>query len=114
MFIRTPASVTEPVVAATSSRAASSGTTSSRRRVRIWFGASPSTASNSSRATGTRSGCATHEPSKPSPASRALSARTFSSAAALASSFRRSGITADMPPIAEAPRRWQARTSCSV
>ena len=46
----------------------------------IWFGRSPRTRSNDSIATGTRSGCATHVPSKPWEASRSLSSRTFSSA----------------------------------
>ena len=55
--------------------------TSSRCRS-TWFGRSPSTASNSAVATGTESGCATHVPSKPSPASRRLSAPTRSTAPA--------------------------------
>ena len=67
-----------------------------------------------SRQIGTRSGCATHEPSKPSPASRSLSSRTLASARALTSGSRRLGMNAAMPPIAIAPRRWQTATSWSV
>ena len=114
MFILTPDSVIAPGVWDTASSAAASGWTSSRRRARIWLGSSPRTSSNTSRATGTRSGWATQEPSKPSAASRVLSSRTFRSAASLASGSRRLGMKAAMPPIAEAPRWWQARTSCSV
>jgi len=69
-----------------------------------WLGRSPSTASNASIATGTESGCATHVPSNPAPASRSLSTRTASKASLFASSSVRDGITADMPPIAWAPR----------
>ena len=64
--------------------------------------------------TGTRSGCATHEPSKPSPDSRSLSSRTFASAISFASASLRDGMKAAMPPIACAPRPWQERTSSSV
>ena len=63
------------------------------------------TPSNTSRQTGTRSGCATHEPSKPSLASRCLSWRTLSSAVLVTSSSRRFGMNAAIPPIANAPRR---------
>ena len=61
--------------ASKSSRSSAVTETSSRRRS-SWFGRSPSTASKHSVATGTRSGWATHVPSKPSPASRSLSSRT--------------------------------------
>ena len=77
--MRSPASVISPGVSAIESRAASSGTTSSRSRS-TWFGRSPSTASNTSVATGTRSGCATQVPSKPLADSRSLSSRTFARA----------------------------------
>ena len=63
----------------TSSRSDAVTSTSSRCRS-TWLGRSPSTASNSAIAVGIRSGCATHVPSKPSPASRFLSAATFSNA----------------------------------
>ena len=68
-----------------------------------WFGRSPSTASNASRATGTRSGCATQVPSNPCPASRSLSSRTLASAIAFTSASRREGMNAAIPPIAWAP-----------
>ena len=58
-------------------------------------------------------GCATHEPSKPSPASRDLSACTLSKAPLLTSGSLL-GMNAAMPPIANAPRLWQVRTSSSV
>ena len=80
--------------------------TSSRSRS-SWLGRSPRTPSKTSRQTGTRSGWATHEPSKPSPASRSLSSRTLASARSLTSGSRRLGMNAAMPPIANAPRRWQ-------
>ena len=79
-----------------------------------WFGLSPSTESNTSWHTGTRSGCATQEPSNPSPASRVLSSRTLASATSLTSGSRRDGMNAAMPPIANAPRLWQVCTSSSV
>src|SRR5213080_4967716 len=65
-------------------------------------------------ATGTRSGWATHVPSKPSPDSRSLSSVTFASATRLTSGSRRDGMNAAMPPIACAPRRWHVFTSSSV
>ncbi|MGX1273158.1 hypothetical protein RKD18_006352 [Streptomyces phaeoluteigriseus] len=65
-------------------------------------------------AIGTRSGWATQEPSKPSPASRSLSARTFSKATLLTSASRREGMKAAMPPMAWAPRLWHVRTRSSV
>ena len=45
----------------------------------------------------------TPEPAKPARASRSLSARTLSNAAALTSGSRRDGMNAAMPPIANAP-----------
>jgi hypothetical protein len=96
-----------------STSAAASGWTSSRSRS-TWFGRSPSTPSKTSVATGTRSGCATHVPSKPWPDSRCLSSRTFASAASFTSGSFRDGMNAAMPPIACAPRRWHDRTSSSV
>ena len=110
---RTPASVTSPGVALASSSWSAVTWTSSRSRS-SWFGRSPSLASNTSSATGTRSGCATHEPSKPSSASRLLSARTAVSAASLTSASLRLGMKAAMPPIACAPCVWQLLTSSSV
>ena len=50
--------------------------TGSPRRRSSWFGRSPRTPSKISVASGTRSGWATHVPSKPSPDSRSLSSRT--------------------------------------
>ena len=112
-FERSPSSVTSPGVSGIASSSSALTDTSSRRRS-TWFGRSPSTSSKASVATGTESGCATQVPSKPSPASRCLSARTASKARRLASSSLRLGITADMPPIAWAPRAWQVFTSSSV
>ena len=89
-------------------------TETSGRCLSSWFGRSPRTASKTSRQTGTRSGWATQEPSKPSFASRVLSARTFSKAWAVTSGSRRLGMTAAMPPMAKAPRWWQVLTSSSV
>jgi hypothetical protein len=60
------------------------------------------------------SGCATQEPSKPSPASRPLSSATFFMAASFCVSSLREGRNADMPPMACAPRLWQVLTSSSV
>ena len=61
----------------------------------------------------TMPGWATQEPSKPSSASRSLSARTLAKACSLtAGSF--DGMKAAMPPMACAPRLWQVRTSSSV
>ncbi len=115
-FERSPAAVT--VAPARRAEPMSSSScwptrTSSRCRA-TWFGASPSTASNSVRATSMRSGCATHVPSNPSVASRRLSARTCSNARSVTSGRRRSGMNALMPPIACAPRRWHVCTSSSV
>ena len=78
-----------------------------------WFGLPPSTSSKASVATGTESGCATQVPSKPSPASRSLSARTASKAFQWASSSERLGIIADMPPIAWALRACEVFTTSS-
>ena len=64
--------------------------------------------------TSTTSGCATQVPSKPASASRSLSSSTASIARSLASSSLRDGISAAMPPIANAPRAWQVLTSSSV
>ena len=64
--------------------------------------------------TSTTSGCATQVPSKPALASRSLSALTASIARWLASSSLREGISAAMPPIANAPWAWQVLTSSSV
>src|SRR6266540_3787229 len=97
--LRRPSSVASPPVAATFSRSAALARTSSRLRP-IWLGRSPSTASKHSIATGTRSGCATQVPSKPSPDSRCLSSRTLASATSLTSGSRRLGMNAAMPPIA--------------
>ena len=95
-FERSPSSVTSPGVERTSRRSPAPTSTSSRCRS-IWFGRSPSTRSNDSSATGTRSGWATHVPSKPCEASRSLSSRTFSSAIALTSASRREGMKAAIP-----------------
>src|SRR5207244_1080196 len=69
------------------------------------LGRSPRTASNGTRATGTRSGWATHVPSKPAFASRSLSSVTLASATWLTASSRREGMKAAIPPMAWAPRR---------
>jgi hypothetical protein len=53
-------------------------------------------------------------PSKPSFASRSLSAFTDSKARSLASESLRDGITAAIPPIACAPRAWQVFTTRSL
>ena len=111
--LRSPFSVISPPAEAASRSSPAPTSTSSRWRS-TWFGRSPSTLSNSSRATSTRSGCATHVPSKPWPASRSLSARTAATALSLISGFRRLGMNAAIPPIAWAPRRWQVFTSSSV
>ena len=50
----------------------------------------------------------------PSVASRSLSSRTPAIARSFASGSFRDGISAAMPPIACAPRRWHVRTSSSV
>src|SRR5207247_714287 len=82
---------------------ASTPATSSRSRS-SWFGLSPSTASNTSVAIGTRSGCATQVPSNPLADSRSLSSRTLASATLFTSGSLRDGMKAAMPPIACAPR----------
>ncbi len=76
MLFRSPASVMPPGVLSTASRSGAVTETSGRCRS-SWFGLFPRTESNTSWHTGTRSGCATQEPSNPSPASRVLSSRTF-------------------------------------
>ena len=113
MSLRRPSSVISPGVAATFSRSAAVTSTSSRS-TSSWLGRSPSTRSKISIATGTRSGCATHVPSYPCPASRSLSSRTFASATAFTSASRRDGMNAAMPPIACAPRLWHVFTSSSA
>ncbi len=110
MLPRSPGSVTSPGVADTSS-SCSADTVTSSRCLPSWFGASPSTASNTSWQTATRSGCATQEPSNPSPASRSLSSRTLANARSFTSGSFRLGMNAAIPPIANAPRRWQVFTS---
>ena len=64
-------------------------------------------------ATGTRSGCATQVPSKPSPDSRCLSSRTRANAISFTSGSRRDGMNAAIPPIACAPRAWHVFTNSS-
>ena len=61
----------------------------------------------------TMPGWATHEPSKPSLASRSLSALTLAKACSLISASL-DGMNAAIPPIACAPRLWHVRTSSSV
>ncbi len=112
-FERRPSSVTSPGVAGHVEQLVGADVDTSSRCRSTWLGRSPSTSSNASVATGTESGCATQVPSKPSPASRSLSARTASNAFRFASSSVRVGITAAMPPIACAPRAWQVFTSSS-
>jgi hypothetical protein len=112
-FARRPSSVRSSP-AEDASRSSSAVTETSGRCLSIWLGLSPSTASNASIATGTESGCATHEPSKPSFASRRLSSPTCLKAFSLIDSSLRLGMNADMPPIANAPRLWQVCTSSSV
>src|SRR5512133_2847229 len=96
-LLRSPSSVAWPGVAGMLSSSPWPTRTSSRWRP-IWLGRSPSTSSNTPIATGTRSGCATQVPSKPSPASRSLSSRTFVSAVSLTSGSRRLGMNAAIPP----------------
>ncbi len=112
-LLRRPSSVASPGVEAMSSSSPWPTWTSSRWRS-IWLGREPSTPSNTSMATGTRSGWATQVPSKPSPASRCLSSRTLATACSLISGRLRLGMKADMPPMANAPRRWQVLTSSWV
>ena len=71
--LRRPSSVISPGRRARRRAAASGETSTSSRCLSIWFGLSPSTASNASSATSTTSGCATQVPSKPASASRSLS-----------------------------------------
>ncbi len=103
MFPRSPSSVRSPGVWSTASRFAALTDTSSRSRS-SWLGPSPSTSSKISAQTGTRSGWATQDPSKPACASRYLSSRTFANARSLTSGSLRLGMNAAMPPIANAPR----------
>ena len=80
----------------------------------IWLGRSPSTASKASRATPTTSGCATQVPSKPSAGLALLvGAHGVDRRARWPRGRVRDGISAAMPPIAKAPRRWQVATSSS-
>ena len=109
-----PSSVTSPGVAAHVEEIGRASTATSSRCRSIWFGRSPRTASNASSAIGTRSGCATHVPSKPVATPRAPCPRAPSRARrAFTSASRRLGMNAAMPPIASAPRRWQVFTSSS-
>ena len=112
MLLRTPFSVMVPPGTRVSCSSRASTCTSSRRRS-FWLGL-PNLRSNTSFATGTRSGWATHVPSKPSAISRSLSARVWASAFSLISGFFRLGMNGAIPPIACAPRRWQVFTSSSV
>ena len=89
-------------------------TLTSGRCLSIWLGFSPSTASKAAFAVETTSGCATQVPSKPALASRFLSSLTASIARWLAASSLRDGISAAIPPIANAPCSWQVLTSNSV
>src|SRR6266705_3442755 len=88
-LFRSPPSVIGPLVLATASRSGAVTLTSSRSRP-SWLGAEPSAASNTSLQSGTRSGCATQEPSKPSADSRVLSSR----AAAVAGLHQQFGVGA--------------------
>ena len=76
MLLRSPASVTLPGVDCTSS-SCSAVTWTSSRFLSSWFGRSPRTVVKASLQISTIPGWATQEPSKPSPASRVLSSRTF-------------------------------------
>ena len=98
-----PAAISSAAVTCTSGRCLSS-----------WFGRSPSTAVNASMQVGTSPGCATQEPSKPSPASRSLSAFTLARACSVTAGSALFGTNAAIPPMACAPRRWQVDTSSSV
>ena len=111
--LRSPSSVMSPGVEA-ASRSSAAPTCTSSRCLSIWFGRSPSTASNASVATPTTSGCATQVPSKPASASRCLSSFTAAIARSLASWSLREGISAAIPPMAKAPRAWQVLTSSSA
>ena len=91
---RNPASVIFPPGIFESTSWAAVVCTSERSRS-FWLALSPSLASKTSLAVGTRSGCATQVPSKPSPTSRRLSSRTLASAAALISGFFRLGMNGD-------------------
>jgi len=112
-LLRRPPSVIGPLVLATASRSGAVTLTSSRS-LSSWLGRVPRAASKTSLHSGTRSGCATQEPSKPSPDSRVLSSRTLASAVAFTSGSRRLGMNAAIPPMACAPRPWQVFTSSSV
>src|SRR3954469_19315219 len=96
-FWRRPASLTEPGVEAMSSSAAALGCTSSRS-TSSWL-----SRSNSGRAMETRSGWATHVPSKPWPASRCLSSRTFASATSFTAGSCPAGVKAPPPLRQRAP-----------
>ena len=75
-----PSSVTSPGVDGDVEQIGGAARRRRRAAARSGSAASPSTASNASSATGTRSGWATQVPSKPCDASRSLSSRTFASA----------------------------------
>ncbi len=109
MLPRRPCSVRSPGVRSTASRSAAATDTSSRS-TSSWFSRPARTPSKTSAQTGTRSGCATHEPSKPARRLTGLSSRTLANARSLTSGSRRLGMNAAIPPIANAPRRWQVRT----
>src|SRR5215470_14179933 len=103
-LLRSPPSVIGPLVLATESRSGPDTLTSSRS-LSSWLGRVPRAASKTSLHSGTRSGCATQEPSKPSADSRVLSSRTLASAVAFTSGSRRLGMNAAIPPMAcAAPR----------
>ena len=104
-FCRTPASVTSPgVVRHVEQLGGGHVDTSGRCRVDLVRPLAEHARRTPPVAVGTRSGCATQVPSKPSPASRCLSSRTFASAISFTSGSRRLGMNAAMPPIAYAPR----------
>ena len=102
MLFRNPASVTEPGVALMLSKSFAE-INSSSFKIFFWFALSPKTFVNCSLHSSTIPGCATHDPSNPSLASRLLSAVTFSKAIAFMPSSEL-GIKAAIPPIACAPR----------
>jgi hypothetical protein len=112
-LLASPSAVIESPAERASSSCSALTFTSLRRRS-TWLGRSPSTSSNCFIASSTESGCATQVPSKPSPASRDLSARIFSLTCSFCSGSLRLGMNAAMPPIACAPRLWQVLTSSSV
>ena len=80
MLVRTPARVTLPGVEPGARRDPPAVICTSGRCLSSWFGRSPSAASNTAVQVSTRPGCATQDPSNPSPASRCLSALTWASA----------------------------------